>query len=99
MTETNAALTKSKLIDLIAERSGLTRKRAERVVNTIFDQMSHALISGHRIEMRGFGSFSVKHYTPYVGRNPRTGDEVQVPAKRAIKFKVGKDLRERVNLS
>ena len=93
------ALTKSKLIDIIAERSGLPRKRAEKVVNTIFESMSEALIQGNRIEMRGFGSFAVKDYEPYTGRNPRTGEEVSVPAKRAIKFKVGKELRQRVNLS
>ncbi len=93
------ALTKSKLIDTIAERSRLPRKRAEKVVNAIFDAMSDALIHGNRIEMRGFGSFSVKHYDPYVGRNPRTGDEVDVPSKRAIKFKVGKELRQGVNLT
>ena len=93
------ALTKSKLIDVIAERSGLPRKRAEVVVNAIFDAMADALIQGNRIEMRGFGSFAVKDYDPYTGRNPRTGEEVSVPAKRAIKFKVGKELRKRVNLS
>jgi integration host factor subunit beta len=85
------------LIDLIAERAEMPRKHAERVVNTIFDTMSTALTSGDRIEIRGFGTFSIKHYPAYTGRNPRTGEEVQVPAKDAIKFKVGKELRSMVN--
>ena len=91
------ALTKSQLIDMIAKRTELPRKQAERVVNTVFRSMAKSLVEGQRIEMRGFGSFTVKHYPPYVGRNPRTGKKVDVPSKRAIKFKVGKDLRERVN--
>ena len=86
------SLTKSKLIDIIAERADVSRKRAEKVVNTVFASMSESLVEGRRIEMRGFGSFTVKEYPAYVGRNPRTGEQVPVPAKRAIKFKVGKDL-------
>ncbi|MEO1272427.1 MAG: HU family DNA-binding protein, partial [Myxococcota bacterium] len=65
--------------------------------NTIFNSMSESLAEGNRIEMRGFGTFSVKHYPGYVGRNPRTGQEVKVAPKRAIQFRVGKELRERVN--
>jgi len=91
------SLTKSQLIDTIAKRGDMPRKTAARVVNTIFDSMSEALVEGNRIEMRGFGTFSVKHYPGYVGRNPRTGQEVQVAPKRAIQFRVGKELRERVN--
>lgn len=94
-----ATLTKSKLITKVAERGGLPRKQVEKVINTVFDAMASSLIQGNRIEMRGFGTFSVKHYDPYVGRNPRTGDEVHVPAKRAIKFRVGKALRDMVNVS
>ncbi len=91
------SLTKSKLIDIIAERADVSRKRAEKVVNTVFGSMSESLVEGRRIEMRGFGSFTVKEYPAYVGRNPRTGKQVPVPAKRAIKFKVGKDLALLVN--
>jgi integration host factor subunit beta len=91
------SLTKSKLIDIIADRADVSRKRAEKVVNTVFGSMAEGLVEGRRIEMRGFGSFTVKQYPAYVGRNPRTGKQVPVPAKRAIKFKVGKDLATLVN--
>lgn len=91
------AMTKSQLIDLVAKRSSMPRKKAAVVVNTIFESMAQSLVDGRRIEMRGFGTFSVKDYPGYKGRNPRTGDVVQVAPKRAIQFKVGKELRERVN--
>lgn len=90
-------MTKSQLIELIAQRGDMPRKQAAKVVNTIFDNMAKALVQGNRIEMRGFGTFAVKSYPGYIGRNPRTGEEVPVPPKRAIQFKVGKELRERVN--
>src|SRR5690554_7931405 len=67
------------------------------VVNTIFDSMTTALIAGDGIEIRGFGSFTVRQYKSYEGRNPRTGDVVHVAPKRLPFFKVGKELRERVN--
>lgn len=90
-------MTKSELIDIIAKNGKLPRKQAVEVVNTIFGTMTKSLVAGDRIEMRGFGTFSVKDYRPYTGRNPRTGEEVPVAAKRAIQFKVGKELRERVD--
>ncbi|MBN1946414.1 MAG: integration host factor subunit beta [Bradymonadales bacterium] len=90
-------MTKSELIGELARRTGLSKKRAEEVVNCIFKNMSGALINGSRIEIRGFGSFSTKDYGSYKGRNPKTGSEVEVRAKRAIRFKAGKELRERVN--
>jgi integration host factor subunit beta len=90
-------VTKSELIELVAQDSKLTKGRAELVVNTIFDAMFEALRRGEGIEIRGFGSFSVRQYRPYEGRNPRTGDAVHVPPKRLPFFKVGKELRERVN--
>ncbi len=90
-------MTKSELIEKIAKEAQLPRKRASEIVNTIFDTMTESLVEGNRIEMRGFGTFSVKHYRGYNGRNPRTGEEVPVAAKRAIHFKVGKELRERVD--
>ncbi len=99
MTSEIKPLTKSKLIDKIAEEANMPRKHAERVVNKIFTSMTDTLVDHGRIEIRGFGSFAVKDYPPYQGRNPRTGAVVQVPAKSAIKFKVGKNLRERVNVS
>ena len=90
-------MTKSELIAELAQRAELSKKRAEEVVNCVFHKMSDSHIDGSRIEIRGFGSFSTKDYQAYKGRNPKTGDEVDVRAKRAIHFKVGKELRERVN--
>jgi integration host factor subunit beta len=90
-------MTKSELIDAVARRTGITKSRAELVVNCIFDSMTHALDQGDGIEIRGFGSFTVRDYKPYSGRNPRTGKPVPVPEKRLPFFKVGKELKELVN--
>jgi integration host factor subunit beta len=92
-------VTKSELIDALAERGNLTKARAELVVNCVFDAMTEALERGEGIEIRGFGSFTVRPYKPYSGRNPRTGEPVPVPAKRLPFFKVGKELKELVNSS
>ncbi len=92
-------VTKSELIDALAERGNLTKARAELVVNCVFDAMTEALEKGEGIEIRGFGSFTVRPYKPYSGRNPRTGEPVPVPAKRLPFFKVGKELKELVNSS
>ena len=92
-------MTKSKLIDAMATRSELTKARAELVVNCIFDAITDALQRGDGIEIRGFGSFTVRPYKPYSGRNPRTGEPVPVPAKRLPFFKVGKELRAIVDKS
>jgi integration host factor subunit beta len=92
-------MTKSELIDAIAGRGELTKARAELVVNTVFDAMIEALEQGEGIEIRGFGSFTMRPYKPYSGRNPRTGQSVSVPAKRLPFFKVGKELKELVNQS
>ncbi len=90
-------MTKSELIEVVAQEANLTKGRAELVINTIFDAMVEALQRSEGIEIRGFGSFTVRQYRSYEGRNPRTGDAVHVPPKRLPFFKVGKDLRERVN--
>jgi len=91
-------MTKSELINRVAERLPyLTRKDAEIIVNTIFDSMVHALVQGDRIEIRGFGSFKVKHRTHREGRNPKTGGSVRIPAKQMPFFKIGKELYERIN--
>lgn len=90
-------MTKSELIEAIAARGELTKARAEMVVNCVFDAMTDALQKGQGIEIRGFGSFTVRPYKPYDGRNPRTGQPVPVPAKRLPFFKVGKELKELVN--
>ena len=92
-------MTKSELIEAIAARGELTKARAELVVNCVFDAMTEALQGGQGIEIRGFGSFTVRPYKPYDGRNPRTGQPVPVPAKRLPFFKVGKELKELVNNS
>jgi integration host factor subunit beta len=92
-------MTKSELIDAVAARGELTKARAELVVNCVFDTMIEAMRRGEGIEIRGFGSLTVRPYKPYEGRNPRTGQPVEVPAKRLPFFKVGKELRELVNAS
>ena len=91
-------MTRSELIILVAERlSYLTHKDAEIIVDTIFYSMVDCLAQGERIEIRGFGSFAVKHRDPREGRNPRTGETVHIPAKRMPHFKIGKGLYERIN--
>lgn len=90
-------MTKSELIELIATKANLTKARAELVVNCVFDSMTDALRREEGIEIRGFGSFKVRPYKPYNGRNPRTGEPVPVPAKKRPFFKVGKELKELVN--
>ena len=89
--------TKSDLIELLSAHARLPRPTAEQVIDIVFDQMIAAMKRGERIEIRGFGSFEVRDYKAYQGRNPRTGDAVQVPPKKLPFFKVGKELRERVN--
>src|SRR3954468_22924523 len=90
-------MTKADLIDLVAEKVRMPRGRAELLVGHIFDSMVEALQRGGGIEIRGFGSFSIRIYREYEGRNPRTGEAVHVRPKRLAFFKVGKELRERVN--
>ena len=90
-------MTKSELIDSLAEKTNVTKSRAEMVVNCIFDSMTEALKDDEGIEIRSFGSFTVRQYKPYNGRNPRTGAPVQVASKRLPFFKVGKELKELVN--
>jgi len=91
-------MTKSELILRLAERSPhLYQRDVERIVSTIFDEISAALARGDRVELRGFGAFSVKNRDARTGRNPRTGETVYVAKKSVPFFKVGKDLRERLN--
>ena len=91
-------MTKSELIDAVASKTNVTKSRAELVVNCVFDSMTDALKEGEGIEIRGFGSFTVRQYKPYSGRNPRTGVPVHVASKRLPFFKVGKELKEMVNI-
>lgn len=90
-------MNKSQLIETVSQKCNLPKKKAEDVVNLIFDGMTNALVRGDRIEIRGLGSFMVKNYGAYTGRNPRTGQAIQVRPKRLPFFKVGKELRVRVN--
>lgn len=91
-------MTKSELIARLAERNPhLYQRDVERIVSTIFDEITEALARGDRVELRGFGAFSVKHREARTGRNPRTGETVDVEAKETPFFKTGKELRERLN--
>jgi integration host factor subunit beta len=91
-------MTKSELIARLAERNPrLVARDADEAVNTMLDAMTEALSTGQRIEIRGFGSFALNYRPPRVGRNPKSGDRVQVPAKHVPHFKAGKELRERVD--
>ena len=90
-------MTKADLIAVVADKLKFPWARAELLVDQIFSCMSQALQQGDGIEIRGFGSFTVRSYKSYEGRNPRTGDTVHVRPKRLAFFKVGKELRERVN--
>ncbi len=91
-------MTRSQLIlRLAAQNPDLTHREVERLVSAIFETIAAGLARGDRIEIRGFGSFTVKDYAPRIGRNPRTGEAVQVPAKRHPNFKSGKELRRRIN--
>ncbi|MBW2617721.1 MAG: integration host factor subunit beta [Deltaproteobacteria bacterium] len=90
-------MNKSQLIESLAKQEGLTLKKAEMVVNTFFGSIEEALIAGDRVEIRGFGSFKVKNYDGYQGRNPKTGEVIEVAKKKLPFFKVGKELKERVD--
>ncbi len=89
---------KSELVTQIAQANPhLYQRDVERIVNTVFDEISSALARGDRVELRGFGAFSVKERPARTGRNPRTGEPVHVKAKRVPFFKTGKEMRERLN--
>ncbi len=91
-------MTKSELILRLAERNPhLYQRDVERIVSTVFDEITDALSRGDRVELRGFGAFSVKHREARTGRNPRTGESVEVEEKFVPFFKTGKQLRERLN--
>lgn len=92
-------MTKSELIEMLAAKQPqLDQKDVELAVKELLEQMSSALAGGERIEVRGFGSFSLHYRPPRLGRNPKTGDSVMVPDKRVPHFKPGKELRERVDI-
>jgi len=92
-------MTKSDLIERLAEASDeLTKRDAETIVNSIFDSISDALVGGDRVEIRGFGSFTVRERDSRDARNPKSGELVKIPAKKTPFFKTGKELRERVDV-
>jgi integration host factor subunit beta len=86
------------MIEALAKEEKLPLKKAEEVVNTVFGEIETALIKGERVEIRGLGSFKVKKYGGYRGRNPKTGEMIKVASKKLPFFKVGKELKERVDL-
>jgi len=91
-------MTKSELVEKIMENNSfLNRKESELVVNIIFDSMTNALKNGDKVEIRGFGSFTVREREAREARNPKNGEIVKIAAKRTPFFKTGKDLKERVN--
>ena len=91
-------MNKSQLIEALAKKENLALKKAEEVVNTVFGDVEKALTKGERVEIRGLGSFKVKHYDGYQGRNPKTGEVINVAPKKLPFFKVGKELKERVDV-
>jgi integration host factor subunit beta len=90
-------MNKSELIEALAEKINMPIREAGSITNTLIETMSEALARGEAIEIRGFGSFVVKEYDSYTGRNPKTGEKIKVAPKKLPFFKVGKDLREQVN--
>lgn len=92
-------MNKSELIEALAEEMNIPLREASSAANTILEAMADALAAGDSIEIRGFGSFVVKEYGSYYGRNPKTGEKIQVKPKKLPFFKVGKELKEHVNHS
>jgi len=88
---------KSDLIEVLSKDTGLTIRKAKEVVRTLFSSMANALADGDRVEIRGFGSFKVKHYKGYTGKNPKTGEPIKVKPKKLPFFKSGKELKEMVD--
>ena len=90
-------MNKLELIETLKTKAELTKNEATAVVNLFFNEMANALASGDRVEIRGLCSFYVKNYKPYTGRNPKTGQEVEIKPKKLPFFKCGKELKERVD--
>ena len=90
-------MNKSELIEALSQKINVPLREADSITNTVLEAMTDALATGNSIEIRGFGSFVVKKYGSYQGRNPKTGQKIQVPPKKLPFFKVGKELREKVN--
>jgi integration host factor subunit beta len=88
---------KSELIEELSMKLALHPKKSETIVNTVFDSIIRSLKDSQRVEIRGFGSFMIRNYKPYVGRNPKSGEKIKVRPKSLPFFKTGKDMRDRVN--
>ncbi len=91
-------MNKYDLVEAMSEREDLTKTKTEEIINLVFAEMTDALVKGDRVEIRGFGSFKVKHYEGYTGRNPKTGELTKVKPKKLPFFKCGKELKERVDI-
>jgi len=91
------SMTKAELVEEVSRVSDLTKKRSEVIVDTVFRSIVEALHRGEKIELRGFGSFRLRKREPRKGRNPKTGDRVDVPPKKVPYFKPGKDLKDLIN--
>jgi integration host factor subunit beta len=94
---TNGSMTKAELVEEVSRVSDLTKKHSEVIVDTVFKSIIDALHRGEKIELRGFGSFRLRKREPRKGRNPKTGDKVDVPPKKVPYFKPGKELKELIN--
>jgi integration host factor subunit beta len=92
------SMNKSQLVEALANAKNLPLKKAEEIVSIVFEDMERALINGERVEIRGFGSFKIKQYEGYQGRNPKTGEIINVTPKKLPFFKVGKELKDRVDI-
>lgn len=95
--ENKSVMTKADLVDEVAGKVDLTKKEAEAIVNSVFDSIVQSLQSGEKIELRGFGSFRIRSRKPRIGRNPKTGEKVEVPSKKIPYFKPGKELKDLIN--
>jgi integration host factor subunit beta len=89
-------MVKSELIENLAERADITLAKAEEVVDLFFGTVIDTLCTGDRVEIRGFGAFTVREYKSYKGRNPKTGEEIQIPAGKALKFKISKAAKDAI---
>ena len=90
-------MNKSDLIENLSSEAGLTIKKADKLVSLVFSEMGNALAKGERVEIRGFGSFKIKHYDGYLGRNPKTSEVLEVKPKNLPFFKCGIELKRRIN--
>ncbi len=89
-------MNKAELVSAVAEKTGMSKKDSERAVNAAFDTITEALAAGDKVQLVGFGAFEVKERGARIGRNPKTKEEIEIPASRVASFKVGKALKEAV---